>query len=105
MSEENGKYEESHQNRYNIIGRLGEGVHGVVLKAIDLTNNQFVAIKKIPLKTKYGGISPYAVREIKILQHSDCENVSLFICSVKNCSKISKIVSKKLFGQEFYRFD
>lgn len=59
-----------------MLNRIGEGVHGVVIKAIDVTNNKFVAIKKVPLKTKYGGISPNTVREIKTLQHCDCENVS-----------------------------
>lgn len=71
--------ETNQHTRYRIINRLGEGVHGIVLKAIDLTTNQLVAIKKIPLKTKHGAISLNAIREIKILQHSDCINVSYAI--------------------------
>lgn len=63
-------------NRYQMLKRIGEGVHGVVIKAVDVTNNKYVAIKKVPLKTKYGGISPNTLREIKTLQHCDCENVS-----------------------------
>lgn len=58
-----------------MLNRIGEGVHGIVIKAIDVTNKKIVAIKKVPLKTKYGGISPNTLREIKTLQHCDCENV------------------------------
>lgn len=65
-------------NRYKVIGKIGEGVHGIVLKAIDQTTNKHVAIKKILLRTKHGEISPNAIREIKILQHCDHPNVCVF---------------------------
>lgn len=43
-------------NRYKILQKIGEGVHGVVLKAIDThSNDKVVAIKKVPLRTKFGG--------------------------------------------------
>jgi cell cycle related kinase len=43
-------------NRYKILGKIGEGVHGIVLKAHDTTqNNKVVAIKKVSLRTKFGG--------------------------------------------------
>lgn len=65
-------------NRYKIVGKIGEGVHGIVLKAIDLSdNNREMAIKKISLQTKYGDISPNAIREIKVLQNCDHKNVSI----------------------------
>lgn len=63
-------------NRYKLTGKLGEGVHGVVLKAIDLTLNKEVAIKKVSLKTKHGDISLSIIREIKVLQNCDCKYVS-----------------------------
>lgn len=81
-------------NRYKIMQKIGEGVHGVVLKAIDTTeNNKTVAIKMVSLRTKFGGllsnqrlqevasktflpgISPNTLREIKSLQHADSEYV------------------------------
>ncbi|KAG5671520.1 hypothetical protein PVAND_001714 [Polypedilum vanderplanki] len=63
-------------NRYKILGKIGEGVHGIVLKAHDTTqNNKVVAIKKVSLRTKFGGISPNTLREIKTLQHADCEYI------------------------------
>lgn len=43
-------------NRYKILQKIGEGVHGVVLKAIDTSQeNRVVAIKKVSLRTKFGG--------------------------------------------------
>lgn len=63
-------------NRYKFLQKIGEGVHGVVLKAVDtLENNKVVAIKKVALRTKFGGISPNTLREIKCLQHADSEYV------------------------------
>lgn len=81
-------------NRYKIMQKIGEGVHGIVLKAIDTTeNNKTVAIKMVSLRTKFGGllslsskylinylvpgISPNTLREIKSLQHADCEYVRI----------------------------
>lgn len=44
-------------NRYKILQKIGEGVHGVVLKAIDTTqDNRVVAIKKVSMRTKFGGL-------------------------------------------------
>lgn len=63
-------------NRYKLIGKIGEGVHGVVLKAIDQTNNKEVAIKKISLRTKHGEVALAAIREIKVLQHCHHDNVN-----------------------------
>lgn len=64
--------------KYKLIGKIGEGVHGIVLKAVHLAENREVAIKKISLKTKHGEISPSAIREIKVLQNCDHENVCYF---------------------------
>lgn len=66
-------------NRYKLLGKIGEGVHGVVLRAIDLTTDTDVAIKKIPLRTKYGEIALTAIREIKTLQNCDHKNVRFFL--------------------------
>lgn len=62
--------------RYKYLQKIGEGVHGIVLKAQDLTTGKMVAIKKISLRTKHGEISLSTVREIKTLQHCDCKYVS-----------------------------
>lgn len=64
-------------DRYRVLDRIGEGVHGIVLRAVDEQDEhqRLVAIKKIALRTKYGDISLNAVREIKVLQHCDHPNV------------------------------
>ncbi|XP_037029321.1 cyclin-dependent kinase 20-like [Bradysia coprophila] len=62
-------------SRYKLIKRIGEGVHGVVIRAIDLTTNKDVAIKKIALRTRHGDLSINAIREIKVLQYCDHRNI------------------------------
>lgn len=62
--------------RYKYLQKIGEGIHGMVLKAHDLTTDKMVAIKKVSLRTKYGDISLSTVREVKALQHCDCKYVS-----------------------------
>lgn len=56
--------------RYTVIGKIGEGAHGLVLKAYD--NNspvpKAVALKKILLKKIDDGIPVTVLREVKTLQ-------------------------------------
>lgn len=70
---------DSASGRYRFIQKIGEGVHGIVLKAKDLTTGGEVAIKKVSLLTKHGEISLSTVREIKALQHCDCKYVSTLL--------------------------
>uniref|UniRef100_A0A182FAK0 Cyclin-dependent kinase 20 n=1 Tax=Anopheles albimanus TaxID=7167 RepID=A0A182FAK0_ANOAL len=63
-------------SRYQPLGRIGEGVHGIVVKARDLQcDDKIVAIKKLSLRTKFGVVSLNTVREIRALQHCRCDNV------------------------------
>lgn len=55
-------------DNYNILGRIGEGAHGVVFKAKQLSTGRVVALKKIPPRRPEEGISNAALREIKALQ-------------------------------------
>lgn len=55
-------------DKYSISGRIGEGAHGVVLKAIDNTNGREVALKKVLLKRIEDGIPTSIIREVKSLQ-------------------------------------
>lgn len=66
-------------NRYKILHKIGEGVHGIVLKAEDLVTKQIVAIKKVSLRNKHGELSLSTIREIKALQHCSSPYVKLFI--------------------------
>lgn len=67
---------DSANGRYKYLQKIGEGVHGIVLKAQDLTTGHLVAIKKVSLRTKHGEISLSAIREIKALQHCNSKYVS-----------------------------
>ena len=53
---------------YTVLGRIGEGAHGVVMKARHKTTGKIVALKKILLKRLEEGMPLTALREIKALQ-------------------------------------
>ncbi|KAF8569972.1 hypothetical protein P879_02569 [Paragonimus westermani] len=53
---------------YRILGRIGEGAHGIVMKAKHIETDELVALKKIPLRKLVDGIPNTALREIKTLQ-------------------------------------
>lgn len=89
---------DSASGRYKYLQKIGEGVHGMVLKAHDLTTGKVVAIKKVSLRTKHGEISLSTVREIKALQHCDCKYVSkeenAFIANTKFILKFLHVKQK-----------
>nr|KAJ3419818.1 Cyclin-dependent kinase 20 [Polyrhizophydium stewartii] len=62
-------------DRYRSIEKIGEGAHGVVLKATFIETGETVALKKVPLRKLESGIPNTIVREIKALQEIDHENV------------------------------
>ena len=57
-------------NRYTIAGKIGEGAHGLVLKAFDNTSvvPRPVALKRILLKRIDDSIPISVIREVKTLQ-------------------------------------
>lgn len=63
---------------YSVIGRIGEGAHGLVLKGCHTLTGQEVALKKVLLKRVEDGIPNSVIREIKALQIVDCKFVSSF---------------------------
>lgn len=71
-------------NRYKIIGHIGEGAHGYVVKALNLETRKEVALKKLLLKSLSDGIPTNILREIKALQHIDCQYVrrTIFITCI-----------------------
>eukprot|EP00116_Pleurobrachia_bachei_P005953 sb/3466215/ len=73
------KTHKSGKLRYRKIGFLGEGQFATVYKAEDLQNeNKIVAVKKIKLGCRIeakDGINRTAVREIKLLQEIEHENI------------------------------
>lgn len=55
-------------DQYHILGRIGEGAHGIVFKAKHIQSGELVALKKVPLRKLDDGIPNQALREIKALQ-------------------------------------
>ena len=53
---------------YTILGRIGEGAHGIVMKARHRKTGTIVALKKVLLKRLEDGLPETALREIKALQ-------------------------------------
>ncbi|KAI8822510.1 kinase-like domain-containing protein [Fimicolochytrium jonesii] len=62
-------------DRYKILGKIGEGAHGVVLKAKCVETGEIVALKKVPLRRLEDGIPNTILREIKALQVIEHQNV------------------------------
>ncbi|KAG8228101.1 hypothetical protein J437_LFUL000103 [Ladona fulva] len=60
---------QAEMDQYSIVGRIGEGAHGLVLQAIHVPTSKRVALKKLLLKKLEDGISVTVIREIKTLQH------------------------------------
>ncbi|XP_061186533.1 cyclin-dependent kinase 20-like [Saccostrea echinata] len=55
-------------DQHIILGRIGEGAHGIVLKAKHIESGEVIALKKVPLRKLEDGIPHTALREIKALQ-------------------------------------
>lgn len=86
---------DSEISNYSVVGRIGEGAHGLVFRAKHVQSGREVALKKILVKNLEDGIPVNVMREIKALQLLRCKYVS--IQSVLIC--ISKIFTS--FGQFF----
>ncbi|XP_063627915.1 cyclin-dependent kinase 20-like [Cydia splendana] len=62
-------------SNYSVVGRIGEGAHGLVFKAKHLPTGREVALKKILIKNLEDGIPVNVMREIKALQLLRCKYV------------------------------
>ncbi|CAL4078701.1 unnamed protein product [Meganyctiphanes norvegica] len=60
---------------YSVLGRIGEGAHGVVVRARHNLTGQMVALKKVPLRRLDQGMPTTALREIKALQEINSQHV------------------------------
>lgn len=55
-------------NKYEILGTVGEGAYGVVLKCRNKINNEIVAIKKFKESEEDESVRKTTIREVKILK-------------------------------------
>ncbi|KAH7942332.1 hypothetical protein HPB49_022940 [Dermacentor silvarum] len=62
-------------DNYKALGWIGEGAHGVVLKARCSLTGKIVAVKKIPHRAADNSLPCATLREIKAIQHLEHENV------------------------------
>eukprot|EP00177_Eucheuma_denticulatum_P005802 GFKZ01010589.1.p1 GENE.GFKZ01010589.1~~GFKZ01010589.1.p1 ORF type:complete len:308 (-),score=44.74 GFKZ01010589.1:3552-4475(-) len=65
-------------DRYEKLGKIGEGTYGVVYKARELTTGHMIALKKIRLEQEEEGVPSTAIREISILKELSHPNIVLF---------------------------
>jgi serine/threonine protein kinase len=64
-------------SRYTLVKPIGHGAYGVVCSAVDNTNGEKVAIKKINKAFDHLTDMKRTLREIKILRHFHHENIIL----------------------------
>nr|KAF6433062.1 cyclin dependent kinase 20 [Molossus molossus] len=64
-------------DQYCILGRIGEGAHGIVFKAKHVETGEIVALKKVALRRLEDGIPNQALREIKALQEIEDNQYAL----------------------------
>ncbi|KAL6452937.1 CTK1 CTD kinase subunit alpha [Candida maltosa Xu316] len=62
-------------NVYERVAQVGEGTYGKVYKAKHKITSEYVAMKKLRLESEKEGFPITAIREIKLLQSFDHENV------------------------------
>jgi len=67
---------------YSVMGKIGEGAHGVVLRAKRIDTGRTVALKKVLIRRLEDGIPKNALREIKALQQIDEHNNIVTLRSV-----------------------
>lgn len=66
-------------NNYKVLGRIGQGAHGYVLKALNKTNGATAALKKICFKHLDEGIPKNVMREITALTVLNSKHVFLAV--------------------------
>jgi len=62
-------------NKYEVLGVVGEGAYGVVLKCRNKETNEIVAIKKFKESDDDENVKKATLREVKILRMLRHDNV------------------------------
>ena len=78
-------------DKYEKKEKLGEGTFGVVWKAINLQNNEEVALKKIRKQQDEEGVPSSALREISLLKEIEHVNVIKLIEVINTIKKLTLV--------------
>lgn len=66
-------------NQYTVLGRIGEGAHGYVMKGVNKFTGSEVALKKLMIKNLDEGIPVNVMREIASLRVLNSDYVCYFL--------------------------
>lgn len=75
LDQQEPEFGDSQITRYQKIEKIGYGTYGVVYKAIDLYNQEEVALKKMILEVESEGVPSTAIREISLLREINHKNI------------------------------
>jgi len=62
-------------NKYEVLGVVGEGAYGVVLKCRNKENGEVVAIKKFKESDDDENVKKSTLREVKLLRMLKSDNI------------------------------
>ena len=69
------KQDQGKMNKYEVLGVVGEGAYGVVLKCRNKNNDELVAIKKFKESEEDEIVRKTTLREVKMLRMIRHENI------------------------------
>jgi len=90
------------KERYEKMERLGEGTYGVVFKARDTHQKDYVAVKKIKLENEDEGVPSTAMREISILKELQPHpNIVQYLLHLYSLREVVYVPSEKKLNLVF----
>jgi cyclin-dependent kinase len=85
---------EKDKERYQKLGEIGQGTHGVVYKAEDRQTGNIIALKRIRVEAEDDGVPSTAIREIsmlKELQQANHNNVVGWLDVISHSKKLNLV--------------
>ncbi|ETO31856.1 hypothetical protein RFI_05262 [Reticulomyxa filosa] len=82
--------------RFEKLGKIGEGTYGIVYKAKDKLTGDVLALKKIRLDAEDEGIPSTAIREIALLKQLQHNNIVRYVLVKKRLTLVFEFLDKDL---------